>query len=120
MRRQATSSVENGHFTAIEDERARRARQGRAAPLESTTDDEHGVMEGRIIPTSYPAPHPLLAVATNTRAMLPKPAARTGRSTSVRSTRAARTGSMVMVPWVRRDPTQNNWSLREIYQARPR
>jgi alkanesulfonate monooxygenase SsuD/methylene tetrahydromethanopterin reductase-like flavin-dependent oxidoreductase (luciferase family) len=37
-------------------------------PLEFATDDEHGVMEGRMMPTSYRRPHPLYAIGTNTAA----------------------------------------------------
>ncbi|MEU4245326.1 LLM class flavin-dependent oxidoreductase [Actinoplanes sp. NPDC026619] len=39
-------------------------------PLEFTTDDEYGVMEGRMMPASYRRPHPLFAIGTNTPAKI--------------------------------------------------
>jgi alkanesulfonate monooxygenase SsuD/methylene tetrahydromethanopterin reductase-like flavin-dependent oxidoreductase (luciferase family) len=36
-------------------------------PLEFATEREQGVMSGRVMPYSYRVPHPLFAVATNTR-----------------------------------------------------
>ncbi|MEU0449259.1 LLM class flavin-dependent oxidoreductase [Streptomyces tendae] len=47
-------------------------------PLEFTTDDEQGVMDGRIMPYSYRDPHPLYAVGTNTPAKIAE-AGRLGR-----------------------------------------
>jgi alkanesulfonate monooxygenase SsuD/methylene tetrahydromethanopterin reductase-like flavin-dependent oxidoreductase (luciferase family) len=47
-------------------------------PLEYATDEEHGVMDGRIMPYSYREPHPLYAIGTNTPAKVAE-AGRLGR-----------------------------------------
>ncbi|MGW0808932.1 LLM class flavin-dependent oxidoreductase [Nonomuraea sp. NPDC002799] len=47
-------------------------------PLEFTTDDEHGVMEGRMMPLLLPHPPPLYAIGTNTPAKIAE-AGRLGR-----------------------------------------
>jgi len=39
-------------------------------PLEFSTPDEQGVMEGRMMPTPYRSPHPLYAIGTNTPAKI--------------------------------------------------
>ena len=146
---------------------AHRAEDG---PLEFSTDDGPGVMEGRMMPVSYRAPHPLYAIGTNTPAKIAE-AGRRGQKvhlgqfdlagggriaelyrTSMRDaghpdglvegnlrwlihtkiilvadTDAAAwelahnlyAGPMLIGPWVRRDPAQAGWSLREIYDAEP-
>ncbi|MFJ4840650.1 LLM class flavin-dependent oxidoreductase [Streptomyces sp. NPDC088746] len=146
---------------------AHRASDG---PLEFATDDEHGVMEGRMMPASYRRPHPLYAIGTNTPAKIAE-AGRRGQKVHLGPfdpTGAARlatlyrtsmqeaghpagliqenlgwlvhtklvlvgetddeawkvaehllTGPMVIAPWVRRDPGQDGWPLRKIYEADP-
>ncbi|MEU9734757.1 LLM class flavin-dependent oxidoreductase [Streptomyces sp. NPDC048002] len=47
-------------------------------PLHFATDDEQGVMDGRIMPYSYRDPHPLYAIGTNTPAKIAE-AGRLGR-----------------------------------------